>query len=112
MPVSIAGTRGDATTRGGLQVIGCDGLDLAAGRHTLRAAPGAVTGIDLDRLDLRSLVTGSDALATRPVPGLAARTAGLRTDGPQVGPTPTVRVVSQGRDRTTVSVREIGRAHV
>jgi hypothetical protein len=105
VPVSIAGTRGDAVSRGGLQVIGCDGLTLGEGRHTLRAAPGAATGIDLDRLDLRSLVTGSDALVSRPVPGLAARTAGVRADGPQVGPVPEVTVVSRGRDRTTVAVR-------
>ncbi|MFM7270794.1 MAG: alpha-(1-_3)-arabinofuranosyltransferase family protein [Actinomycetes bacterium] len=105
IPVSISGTRGDATTRGGLQVIGCDGFILSAGRHTLRAVPGAASGIDLDRLDLRSLVTGSDALTGRPVPGLAARTAGDRTDGPAVGPAPEVRVVSSGRDRATVAVR-------
>ncbi|MFM7616424.1 MAG: alpha-(1-_3)-arabinofuranosyltransferase family protein [Actinomycetes bacterium] len=102
--ISLVGTRGDATSRGGLQVFGCGATELAAGPHTLRAAAGAGTGIDIDRLDLRSLVSGSDALAARPAPGRAARLAGDRTDGPEVGPVPTVRVVDEGRDRSTVRV--------
>jgi hypothetical protein len=104
VPVSLVGTRGDATTRGGIQVVGCDGVPLAEGPHTLRVVPGAATGIDVDRLDLRSLVTGSDALAARPAQGLAARTSGDPVAGPDVDPSPTVRVVSSGRDRTTVRV--------
>ncbi|MFM7060105.1 MAG: alpha-(1-_3)-arabinofuranosyltransferase family protein [Actinomycetes bacterium] len=102
--ISLVGTRGDATTRGGLQVVACETIDLAAGPHILRAAPGTGTGIDLDRLDLRSLVTASEALARRPAPGRAARVAGDRRDGPDVGPAPGVRVVAQGRDRTRVRV--------
>jgi len=105
VPVSIVGTRGDATTRGGLQVIGCEVTTLAAGEHTLRATAGPGTGIDLDRLDLRSLVSGSDALASRPAPGRSARTAGDRRDGPEVGPVPAVDLRAAGRDRTTVRVR-------
>jgi hypothetical protein len=102
--VSLVGTRGDATTRGGLQVVGCSAIDLGAGRHTLRAVAGGRSGIDLDRLDLRSLVTGSDALASRPAPGLAARTAGDPSAGPTVGAAPKVTPVSTGRDRTAVRV--------
>ena len=104
IPVSLVGTRGDATTRGGVQVIGCEVTTLAAGEHILRAVAGSGTGIDLDRLDLRSLVSGSDALASRPAPGRIARIAGDRRDGPAVGPVPTVRTLSEGRDRTTVRI--------
>ena len=104
IPVSLSGTRGDATTRGAIEVSGCGDLGLGAGGHTLRAVPGGISGIDLDRIDLRSLVTGSGDLVSRPAQGLAARTAGDPVAGPSVAAVPKVSVVSTGRDRTAVRV--------
>jgi len=95
--ISILGNRSDALSRGGLRIIGCDEIELGAGRHTLIAVNGATTALDLDRLDLRSLVSGSSALASTPSPGVEARTAGDRADGPTVGESPDTQVISRGR---------------
>jgi len=48
--VRIIGTRADALARDELTLQGCEPLVLEAGSHRLDAAPGAVTGFDLDRL--------------------------------------------------------------
>ena len=48
--VRIIGTRADALARNELTLQGCEPLVLEAGSHRLDAAPGAVTGFDLDRL--------------------------------------------------------------
>jgi hypothetical protein len=53
LPVRITGSADAALDREGLDVEACDGaLRLGPGRHELRAAKGATTGIDLDRLVL------------------------------------------------------------
>lgn len=55
VPVSIVGTMGDALDRNELELRACGPpLELAEGDHQLRAAPGAVTGFDLDRIVLDS----------------------------------------------------------
>ena len=98
-PISISflGSRSDAVSRRALRIIGCDETSLGVGRHTLIAAPGLATAIDLDRLDLRSLVSGSGALATTPSPGALARNSGDRIDGPTVGKTASTHVIARGR---------------
>lgn len=50
--VRISGTTDDALAGRGLTVEGCGPVDLAAGDHLLRAAPGRATGLDLDQLVL------------------------------------------------------------
>lgn len=95
--ISILGERSDALSRGGLRIIGCDEISLRAGRHTVLAVNGTTTALDLDRLDLRSLVSGSGALAATPSPGAQARTAGDRLDGPTVGRVADTQVISRGR---------------
>ncbi len=54
LAVRITGTSDDALARRGLDVAPCGPgpLALAAGSHELRAAPGARSGLDLDRLVL------------------------------------------------------------
>jgi arabinofuranan 3-O-arabinosyltransferase len=56
VPVRIAGASAAALARGALPITTCDGtpLQLGAGRHLLEAAPGRETGLDLDRLVLRT----------------------------------------------------------
>jgi arabinofuranan 3-O-arabinosyltransferase len=54
LPIRITGYTETALAGDGLQVTACTPVPLAAGRHELRAAPGVATGIDLDRLVLRS----------------------------------------------------------
>ena len=95
--ISILGSRSDALSRGGLRIIGCDEISLGAGRHTVNAVNGAATALDLDRLDMRSLVSGSSALAATPSVGEQARTAGDRLDGPTVGASANTKVISRGR---------------
>ena len=53
VPVRIVGTQGEAITRTELAVEMCaDAVLLDAGTHVLRAAPGVVSGFDLDRITL------------------------------------------------------------
>jgi arabinofuranan 3-O-arabinosyltransferase len=62
--VEVAGDRGAAQRGEPLEVRLCgDGVELGPGEHVLRAAPGAETGLDLDRL---VLVSGSDGEAVTP----------------------------------------------
>jgi arabinofuranan 3-O-arabinosyltransferase len=74
LPVRIGGTTASAAARDGLTVEGCgvtSALDLGAGDHEVRTAPGTVTGIDVDRLVLRSAATSSPT--TSPVPATPPR---------------------------------------
>ncbi|MCU1484949.1 MAG: hypothetical protein JWN67_1695 [Actinomycetia bacterium] len=59
VPLSISGTATDAVGRLALQVHTCgEPVQLGAGAHDLRAAPGLETGYDLDRLVLSSAAGG------------------------------------------------------
>jgi arabinofuranan 3-O-arabinosyltransferase len=67
--VSIAGTTDDLLAGRDVTLTSCDGspLTLPAGSRTIRTAPGALTGFDLDRLVLRSAAGGGADTATGPV---------------------------------------------
>ncbi|MDQ2651012.1 MAG: DUF3367 domain-containing protein [Actinomycetota bacterium] len=56
VPVRITGTSAAAIRRDGLELRTCDGapLELSAGPHRLSTVPGLDTGLDLDRLVLRT----------------------------------------------------------
>ena len=60
----VSGSIEDAAARSALVVEPCgdaaDGIDVGAGDHVLRAAKGAETGLDIDRLVLRSEVSGQE----------------------------------------------------
>jgi arabinofuranan 3-O-arabinosyltransferase len=56
--VRVSGDAGRALDRGPLTVVACEDVALGPGDHVVRAAPGAATGIDLDRLVLTSLAGG------------------------------------------------------
>ena len=93
--VSITGDVEAALARQGLQVALCsdDGLALDADEHTLLAAPGRQTGIDLDGLVLSSAPGGdaapADAVAATPAP-----------------PAPVVEVTEEGRISADLTVTE------
>jgi arabinofuranan 3-O-arabinosyltransferase len=85
--VRLVGDRRSAEAREGLRVELCEpGVDLGAGEHVVRTVPGRVTGVDVDRLVLRS-------------PGATAAS-------PQAGPG--AKVVSDRRWRLTVEVGPFG----
>jgi hypothetical protein len=68
-PVRVSGSAADAVARHPLALEACGvsaGLDLAAGDHELRTAPGSSTGIDVDRLVLRSDPTSPNPAAALP----------------------------------------------
>lgn len=63
--VRVRGGVGEAIDRQGLEIEPCGPpLRLPAGRHELRAAPGAATGIDIDRVVLTTPGFGPDTAAT------------------------------------------------
>lgn len=94
VPVRITGTAAAATARDGLAVSACGTpLALSRGPHELRAAPGARTGIDLDRIVLVS-ERGGDA---------ARLDAGGRPAPTPRPASPKVRVTD--RDLTSATVR-------
>jgi arabinofuranan 3-O-arabinosyltransferase len=75
VPVRITGSTADGLARAGLQVEACgEPRRLAAGRHEVRAAPGADTGIDIDRL-----VLATPGFAPAPAPSATARVTVERT---------------------------------
>ncbi|MEJ7844937.1 MAG: alpha-(1-_3)-arabinofuranosyltransferase family protein [Acidimicrobiales bacterium] len=102
--VRITGTVADALARRPLTIETCAtgpggfaddrSLDLAAGATEVRAVPGLDTGIDLDRLVLRSDADGTAATATGPMLALPA------DDGP------VVEVLDEGR--TSMRLRVTG----
>jgi arabinofuranan 3-O-arabinosyltransferase len=100
VPIRVVGMpRPDSTTASTFAVEPCGvatGIDLARGKHDLRAAPGAETGIDIDRLVLAS-APGGDA-----IDGHDALVAALEPDGP---PPPVVDVIRNGRTKITARAR-------
>jgi hypothetical protein len=89
----VVGDRGAGERRDALDVELCGpDLSLDAGEHELRAAPGSRSGLDVDRLVLTSAADGTGA---RPPAPAAPPRAASDVD---------LRVVSSGRDTTTVEV--------
>jgi hypothetical protein len=104
VPLRISALAPGAGAAASLQVQGCGQgatLTLSPGDHVLEAAPGHVTGIDLDRLVLASergggpVAVGPDATVPVTTPTSIA---------------PSVRVVSQGRTSATVDVDVTGQS--
>jgi hypothetical protein len=90
VPVRITGSGAAARAGDALTVSGCADVALPAGAVSLTTTPGSLTGLDLDRVVLRS-----EPAAGTPVDDPAAGgTAG----------TPTVRITGQGRDHVDVVV--------
>ncbi len=95
LPVRLVGAPRDART--GLAVIACSGAaQLRAGSHTLTAAPGLDTGIDLDRVVLSSDAAGGAAPLT--ALGAPLASSGASVDVTKSHPTSIdVRVRTDGR---------------
>ena len=70
LPVRLTGDVRTATARQGLAIEACGvstALDLGAGDHEVRTAPGATTGFDIDRLVLSSEPTAAPTTDAIPV---------------------------------------------
>jgi arabinofuranan 3-O-arabinosyltransferase len=80
--VRVVGTFGDAIDRRELTLEGCgEPLRLTAGTHQLRAAAGAVSGLDLDRILIDSHVLPVDDLTPVPPPSVTVtNTSDTRLD--------------------------------
>lgn len=98
VPIEVRGDASAAVQGEPLEVRACEpSIDLAAGEHVLRAAPGTDTGLDLDRLVLASAAGGG---AARPaVDGVGASPAPSSTS-----PSPTVTVLSEDEDAVRLRV--------
>jgi hypothetical protein len=100
VPIRVSGTRDDADAEAGdaLAIRTCDGapLELGPGDHEVRAADGRTTGIDLDRLVLRSAAGGD--------PSDASTTVREEAGASPHASAPTVAVVDQREDSTTLRV--------
>ncbi len=95
MPVAIRGPASAAIAGQPLEVAPCGGpIVLPAGESELRTTAGADTGLDLDRLLLRSGPGGEPG----PAGGL------LVVDEPPADATPRLEVVERDSDRATIEV--------
>ena len=94
--VSITGTVGQALAGDAMKLTACDlnsgGLSLPAGRENLFTANGALGGLDVDQLVLRSGAGGNAEAATGPL---------VRAPAAQK---PTVKVVDEGRTKIGLDV--------
>ena len=93
LPIRVTGDVRTATARDGLAIEACGvsaGLDLGAGDHEVRTTRGTATGIDVDRIVLRSEATASPttaALPSRP-PRLGVEAVGRTGFDVEVAATP------------------------
>lgn len=97
VPVIISGIVADAIAGAPLHLRTCGdrSLTIAAGTTDLRAEPGAESGLDLDRVVLRSAGGGTAALSD----------ATLRVaSAPPASPTPTLTILRSAPDSLTVRV--------
>jgi arabinofuranan 3-O-arabinosyltransferase len=102
--VRLSGRTTTANAGGGLTVTLCGPpLNLAKGSHVLRTAPGAPTGIDLDRLILASDPGGRPSAIT-PAGTVAEAAATSHAVATTAAATPAVRVVKSGDTSYTLSV--------
>ena len=99
---SVSGSTADALAGNGLAVSLCGpdqgGLTLGAGTHLLAASDGAVTGFNIDQLDLDS------APGSRSGPAPASTAVGLPPTPPASTGAPAVTVTSQNATRVSVHV--------
>ncbi len=95
VPVSLRGTNADLLASRPIDLVACDDepLDLAAGHTLLRTTEGRDTGLDLDRLVLRSAAGGA-----------ADPSDGPLVDADAQEPRPDMEVTSQGRTRVDINV--------
>jgi arabinofuranan 3-O-arabinosyltransferase len=95
VPVRITGPGAAARAGEALDIVGCGDVALPAGEVALTTTPGATTGLDLDRVVLRS-----EATAPAGAPASGTGPAGT-------GSSPTVRITGQGRDHVDVVVEGV-----
>ncbi|HEX5367689.1 MAG TPA: alpha-(1-_3)-arabinofuranosyltransferase family protein [Acidimicrobiales bacterium] len=96
VPVRVRGRTADLLAGEALPLVACDGapLALARGRHEVTTAPGRSTGLDVDRLVIRSAAGGA-----------ADRAGGLLAAGrPGAGAVPTVEVTADEHDHATARI--------
>jgi arabinofuranan 3-O-arabinosyltransferase len=102
--VRITGAMDDALARQPLTIATCGGsagpVPLGGGEHDVRAVPGDLMAIDIDRLVLRSAAGGRASAATGP---LAAEAIVARPD-PEATATPRLTVRHDGHDHVEVEV--------
>jgi len=96
VPVSVRGTAADLLAAKAVEVVSCEDIDLPAGTNTVRTAAGAFTGLDLDRLVLRSAAGGEGDSGTGTLLPAAA-------SGPE---RPAVRVDHQDRTKIDLTVAQ------
>ncbi len=110
--VRVTGSTADATTLRALDVSLCDPahpddpapvINLAAGNHIVRSAPGAVTGLDVD-----SLVLGSDAGGAAMALGSHGALPGSVVSTPQTASSATPRITVTKNGRTDLRVHVDG----
>lgn len=96
LPVQVEGSSDDAATGGPLRLAACNGapLILPAGSTVLRATDGRTTGLDIDRVTLRSSAGG--------LPAIGRGT--LRAEVADDGRSPTVEVLEQADDAVGLRV--------
>jgi arabinofuranan 3-O-arabinosyltransferase len=102
LPVRVTGPMADALAGDplSLQVCGDLPVRLDEGDHDIVATAGRSTGLDIDRLVLRSAAGGG---AEADVAGTLVAAAGGDA-APAAPPAPTIEVVGQGHDHATVRV--------
>ena len=94
--VRIVGSTSDAEAMRPLAIESCEGpVELGAGRHIVRAAPGIETAVQLDRVVLASSGGGQELRASGGV---------VQAARPPAAPLPRVDVVDDGRTRMRVRV--------
>ena len=102
MGIQLDGDPAVAAAGGAVDFELCDPeLELTAGNHVVRSAPGVNTGMDVDRLVLGS-EAGGDAMPLGVGGNLAAPVAAATTAGG--GDAPRVKVVDNGRTKMEVRV--------
>ena len=96
LPVEVTGSTADAASGGALDLTACGGapIDVAAGSTVLRAADGRGTGLDIDRVVLRSAAGG----------GASAESGTLRSEEAGSARAPSVEVVRRADDALTLRV--------
>ena len=101
VPARVTGSVADATAGKALQLLGCGDVSVTAGDVTIDTAPGATTGLDVDRVALTSLAGGTA------VPAAASGSSDQVVVALQpVTPTdqPAVEVTSTSPDRVELEV--------
>jgi arabinofuranan 3-O-arabinosyltransferase len=107
LPVRVTGQTADALAGEPMSLTACGDrpVTLDGGAHDIESAPGRATGLDIDRLVLRS---GAGGTAAGPGAGTlvdeATAAVAQEQTTPQTTPQPTVEVVGEGHDHARVRV--------